>query len=253
MADLEVKIEPVIEAPKVEGTVVPEVKAEPKVEPEAKVEAKKEDPAPAPKKDWREDRIAKLTAQLNEEREKNASKVEPKVEAKPGESQADFDARVRQEAARLSAEQSFNTRADAVATAARETYGAAEFNARLANIQSTINQKDPVEVGAYVRLVQTAMDTEDPGKVIFLLGEDPAKAANILAMSPTKMALEIAKLAIAAPGEVSKAAKPLTIVEANNQSDRQEIDPSDPTRADKLSTAEWMKRRAAQHKVLYSR
>lgn len=253
-AVVETKAAPVVE-PKVETK--PEVKAEPVVE------AKKEDPS-APKEPWEKERVRVLTAKLNEEREKNAAleakvaaappaKVEPKVEAKAGETQAAFDARVKSEARRLAAEDSFNTRADAVATAARETYGAVEFNARLTNIQSTINQKDPVEVGAYVRLVQTAMDTDDPGKVIFLLGEDPSRASDIMAMSPTKMALEVAKLAIAEAPGVSKVAKPLTLVEANNQADRQEIDPADPSRSDKLSTAEWMKRRAVQHKTLYAR
>jgi hypothetical protein len=262
MADPEVKVESVVEAkaaaaaPAAALAVEPVVEAKP--EPEPKVEAKVEPtaaPAPAApvKKDWREERIAKLTAQLNEEREKNVKAPAAPVEAKPGETPADFEARVKNEARRLAAEETFNLKADAVATAARETYGAAEFNARLTNIQSTINQRDPIEVSAYVRLVQTAMDTDEPGKVIFLLGEDPSRAADIMAMSPTKMALEIAKLAIAETPGVSKVAKPLTLVEANNQADRVEIDPSDPSRSDKLSTAEWMKRRLAQHKVLFAR
>lgn len=245
----EVKVEPVVEA-KVEAK--PEVKAEGEVKVEAKVEAKPA-PEPAPKKDWREDRIATLTAKLNEERDKNAAlaaaaKAPPVPAPAPqaGESPAEFEARVQRRAAQIAQQEAFNTKSDAIATAARETYGASEFNARLTNIQSTINQRDPIEVQAYARLMATALDTDDPGKVIFLLGEDPSRAANVLAMSPTKMALEVAKLAIAEPPEVSRAPKPLTLVEANGQADRIEIDPSDPTRADKLSTKEWMARRAKQ-------
>lgn len=248
MPDPEVK-------PAVEPVVVPAI---PVVEPAAPVappaasEAKKDEPA-KPSKSWEQDRIRVLTAKLNEEREKNAKGPAPVAEAKPGESEADVTARIRSEASRIAAEEKFTEKADAVATKARETYGKAEFDSRLTNIQSTINQRDPIEVGQYVRLIQTSMETDDPGKVIFLLGEDPARAAEIMAMPPTKMALEVAKLAIAEAPGVSKTAAPLTLVEANGQADRREIDPSDPARSDKLSTAEFMKRRREQHKVLFGR
>ncbi len=62
-----------------------------------------------------------------------------------------------------------------------------------------------------------------------------------MALPPIKMAVELTKIASGQGRQVSGAAKPITPVGGRGAS-HDAIDPTDPERADKLSTAEWMKR-----------
>jgi hypothetical protein len=87
---------------------------------------------------------------------------------------------------------------------------------------------------------------------MYELGGDMAKASEMLelaAASPVKMALEVAKMSLVkGEPEPSKAPKPITPIGGKGSS-LNEIAPSDPMRADKLSTAERMARRNEEIKA----
>ncbi len=102
--------------------------AEPKVEakPEAKAEAE-----PPKTKDWKDNRIARLTAQLRQAQ--TAPQQQPPE--KPLSPTEDFDKRVSDAAARqaaaLVAISTFNEKCNAVALAGQAEYGEKEFNESL--------------------------------------------------------------------------------------------------------------------------
>ena len=90
------------------------------------------------------------------------------------------------------------------------------------------------------------MELDKPEAIIHALGSDLNEAARILALDPVRMGVEVAKLAMradAGPG-VSAAARPITPVGARGAA-HTAISADDPDKADRLSTAEWMKRREA--------
>ncbi len=230
---------PMVE-PKSTGSV-PEAGAKPgevKPEPEPKPEPK---PEPAPAGDWRDDRIRVLTARLNEERAKNAGGG-----VKPGETPgnvtndpAEFERRVQTEAARVASEAEFNRACNDTAAAGRLAFP--DFDTRTAELKRIVTVNDPSSQRAYYDMLSAAIETGDGPKILHTLGGDLNEAARIMALPPIKMAVELTKIASGQGRQVSGAAKPITPVGGRGAS-HDAIDPTDPERADKLSTAEWMKR-----------
>lgn len=216
---------------------------------------------PAPKadqgKDWRDDRIAVLTARLREEQRKNAvvqSKTDDTV--KGGLSEDEVEARVAQRAPELAAQmavrQAFDAACNAVAAKGKELFPD-DFNARVGNIQRLRDVNDPQSAARYDYFLQAAIETGAGAEIIHALGEDMNEANRIINLSPVKMAVELTKLAakVTADDEgggnpkPSNLPKPITPVGDRGRSHEQ-IDPRDADRSDRLSTAEWMKRRNAQ-------
>lgn len=202
--------------------------------------------------DWKDKRLAKLTAQLHEERRKAAelaSKVaKPEASATP-DPNAEFDRLVNERAAQQRQAEDFNRRCTEEALAGREKYGEAEFNKALGDLQRLIDASNNEDVAKYTRFLQASMEAGNAKDIIFALGNDLSKADKIFDMNDIKMAVELAKMAEQfskeAPAEaVSSAPKPITTV-GGRSGDRNPIDPTS-ARGDELSTAEWMRRRNAQ-------
>lgn len=245
--------DPVVEgAENVEGTSSTSDETGAETEGEEKVVEAKASPSEAKieekKPDWRDKKIAKLTAKL---RERVApAEVPPPVDpAVPPAPTDQFNKMVQQAAAQQRAAEDFKLKCDNEAKAGREAYGVDEFTERLGNLLQLIDQDNPEEVTNYYRFLDAALETGKAKDLIFQLGDDLEEAEKIFSLSDAKLGVKLARLADAiespAPEAVSGAPKPLTPV-GGRSGDRNPIDPTDGARADQLSTAEWMKRRNAQ-------
>jgi hypothetical protein len=251
MPDPEVKVEPVVE-PKVEPKAPePEAKVEPKVEPktEPKVEPKApaaagDPPADLPKKDWKDSRIAELTAKLNQER---AKKVEPPKGA--AESEADFNARVEARAQQLVQEKTvlgdWDRRCNEVFAEGKSQF--ADFDSRVGEIKKTVDAKDPDEVQRYNTMIAAAMETGKAAELLHELGGDIGEARRLMALPPMKLAVELAQRAakIEALPEPSGAPKPITPIGSGGVH-YEGIAPDDANRGTKLPIAQWMALREKQ-------
>lgn len=197
--------------------------------------------------DWKDKRIARLTALLHEAREqKKVENAPPAPDGAPLDPTADFDRRVA-EAAREQVELSrFNDECSKIADKGNATFGA-EFKTRVASLQKLINQNDPREVGQYTAFLRAAIKTGEGHRLIHDLGADLNKANDILNLDETSMAIELTKMALAKPAAdpVSELPRPVKPI-AGTQGAQKQIDPTDPSRSHELSTAEWMRRREAQ-------
>lgn len=232
---------------------VAEAEAEPSKEPVAETEAAKEPvaeavktPATSAKPDWKEQRIAKLTAKNKEMAEQLAAKA-PTAAPTPSPSTggAEFDKQVRTEAEKIASQNAFNAACNAVAAKGKESFG--DFMPRVDALLQVVDKNDPASVAAYNGFLSAAMEVggENAHKIIYAVGGDLNEAARLMALPPIKLALELNKLAEKGVGEESKLAKPITPI-AGKAATHSGIDPTDAERADQLSTSEWMKRREAQ-------
>jgi len=205
-----------------------------------------EGPKPAepavPKEDWRDKRIATLTARLRE-RERQGATPQPAAAGEAPLTQADVDRLADQKAAAIAAAQSFNERCNAAAIAGRAAFP--DFNTRLGELTKLVDRQDQESVGTYNRFLQAALETGQAPKVIHALGGDLNEAARIMALPPAAQGVALARLADKEPEPVSRVPKPITPVGGRGAA-ATEIDPRDPERADNLTTDAWMERRAAQ-------
>lgn len=225
---------------------VPEVAAPVVAEPVAAVTAAPAEPV-VPKKDWRDARIAELTAKLNDA--KTAAPAEPVVPKADTASEADFEARVAARAAVLADEtvklNEWNTRCNEVVTAGKSAFP--DFDDKLTAVKSVVNAKDRNEVLQYNEVLAAAIETGKAPELIHALGSDPGKFAELMKLSPVKRGMELAALAtgLSAAPEPSNLPKPITPV-GGKGAQHEEIKPDDAGRGMKLSKVEWFKRREAQ-------
>lgn len=131
--------------------------------------------------------------------------------------QAEFDAAVKAEADRRAsleaaqrAENAFNASCNTAYQAGKGAYE--DFDTAVANLNA---------VGFMDRsMLEMVLETDEPQRVLYELGSDPDKAAALIAMTPAKRAVELAKMAVAAPtgkkpAEVSNAPAPIRPVEGS--------------------------------------
>lgn len=240
-------LDPVEEVKPAEGEVKPAVpvEVEVKVEPAPVVEVK-----PEPKvesKDWKDARIAELTAKLNAEKAKRAAEPVPAVRD-PGESQAEFDSRVTARAAEITAINEWNRQCNEVAAAGAAAFP--DFDQRLAAFCSVVNPQDETEKAQFQELLATAIETGAGHKLIHALGETPGEVRRLMLLSPVKRAMELATKAAAlgksepAP-EPSGAPRPITPISSKGVH-YDGIKPDDPANGTNLPIAEWMKQREKQ-------
>jgi len=238
-AEGQTEVEPATEA-------APKIELTPQPEPEAK-------PEPAPKQDWRDKRIAQLTARLREVQSK-APVATPEPSGTPAPAgaldPASFSAAV-EVAAEAKAEAKtalavFNEACNLTAAKGKAAYK--DFDSSVKNLQTLIDGGDPKEAAAYNSFVYAAIETGEGAKVLYELGQDPDEAMRIMSLSPVKMGIEMAKRALGAgpAREISNAPRPITSVSRNGRSANVEITPGDKERADQLSTKTWMERREAE-------
>jgi hypothetical protein len=213
-------------------------------------------PAPAPKPvDWRERRLGAVAAARDaararvEELEAKLAAVKPPAPAAVAE--AVINERAEALARERAAELAFLERCNATAAAGRSAFGEAEFNSRVTALTQVVDKADQSQVAAYNLLLDAAIETGKGPQIIHQLGGNLDEAARLMTLPPVKLGMELAKLANAAVRDVTAAPKPLTPIGQRGASNER-IDPRDPERADKLSTAEWMARREAQEKERYA-
>lgn len=210
-------------------------------------------PSVSPKKDWKDDRIGELTAKYNETKRqldalKAGATATPPAAPKPGESQADFDARVAEEAARIAAATSWAQQCNDVAAAGRAAFP--DFDSRLTAIKSTINGQDEAELAAYNAVLETAIETGKGHQLLYDLGANPGEVRRLMGLSPTKRAMEMATRAakIGAPAaapDPSAAPQPITPIGSHGLH-YEGIKPDDPVNGTKLPIADWMAQREKQ-------
>jgi hypothetical protein len=106
---------------------------------------------------------------------------------------AEFDAAVIAEAERVAdlrvAQQTFNAKCNDV-----EDKGSSTYKAQWAKAKSQLGILDD-EGRIPIDLLTTALETDDPAKVLFELGQDIEKATQLMAMTPIRRAVAMAKIA----------------------------------------------------------
>jgi len=204
---------------------------------------------PPPKEDWRDARIKRLTAKLRE--------LQPG--AKPDESEpsppspdpgtrlaeAEIERRAQELSRQNSAIAEFNRQCNDAAAAGQKTYK--DFDSRITSLRQLAGgPEDLTQQVAYNQFVAAALETGEAPKLLHVLGGDLDEAARIMALNPVRMAIELTRLAARdLDTNTSQAPKPISPV-GGRGAPHTSIDPADPERADRLTTAEWMTRRNAQ-------
>lgn len=201
--------------------------------------------AKAPKPDWRDERLAKTAAQKAELAERLAKYETP--DGKPREvpagdllPKAEVDRLANERAAQIAERNIFNQDCNNAAAEGRKTYP--DFDASVKALGRLIDPEDPNTALAYDELLAAGLETGELPKIIYQLGRDLDTANEVMKLSPVKRAAKLAALASADAQQVSNLPAPITPVKGKH-SGPSEISPSDPTRADNLSSAEWHARR----------
>ena len=205
-------------------------------------------------KDWRDNRIARLTAKL-QQKEREAQEAREQAEAlrtsqanPSGLLESEVERRAALRAAEIAAANEFNEKCNRTAQDGQKVFGKEVFLSRVSNLTQLVDRSDQESLAAYNAFLDAAIETGEGPKLIHDLGADLNEAARIMALPPTKMAIALAKLAIKpAVSDVSRAPKPLDPVRPGGRAN-ENLDPNNPEVADRLSTAEWMRRREARLK-----
>lgn len=214
--------------------------------------SKEGEPAPAtpptpegkPKGNWQQDRINTLYARLKEkERELAAVKAKGTEPNQQQELEAQVDELAQQKAREIAAQKEWNDRCNSVVEAGRKEFP--DFNQQVDRLKGLVDFNDRAEAQRYVSLVEAALDTGEGHRLIHALGQDLDEAARLMRLSPTKMAVELTKMALKPVDPVSGVPKPITPL-GSRGAPHTAVEPDDPERGDRLSTAEWMRRREAQ-------
>lgn len=199
-------------------------------------------PAEQPKPDWRDRRIAQLTARLREEQARQSQSQTNNSNESSVPSQAEFDAAVRAEAARVAAAERFNQQCLEVVNQGKSQFQ--DFDSRVEQLKRVVDPGDQVSAAAYSNLIAAAIETGEGAKIIHQLGGDLNEASRLMALSPVKLGIELARMAAKEPEQTTSAPRPIRNLGSAAQ--HTSISPSDPSRQKNLSTAEWMKRREAE-------
>lgn len=209
-------------------------------------------PAP-PSTDWRDRRIAQLTAQLKSEREKavKGAAVPPPSPPPAAPDDSVVEARARE----LAAHQEFLRQCDELQQGGRQAFGQVDFDGRTNALRQLIDPNNPTEASAWNALLVAARETGEGPRLLYELGADLNTAQRLLGLPPVRMAVELTKMAQKAPeapaeGDGPLAAplpRPIRPVGARG-GNHNPIAPDDPERSEQLDMATWMARRAAQVK-----
>jgi hypothetical protein len=182
---------------------------------------------------WYDIRIRQLTARAKSAEEKleaaaKAPKVEGGNEAPAALTQKDVEAK----AAEIAATKEFNEACDKVWNTGKEEFG--DFGAKIENFKKL--------GGLPVPVIEAALETGVPHKVLHELGSNMDEAARILALPPLKMAVAIAKLGekVSKAKPTSQAPDPITPTAGRS---RVSADAAEP---EKMSLDQWMKWRDKQ-------
>ena len=235
------------EPPVIEGTTE-EVKADnPATSTEASsTEATPPAPEPPPvQKPWYERRIADLTrlrhardARIQELEAQIAELSQPPEERRLPQTQEELaritDRVANEKAQRLASQQAFDTACNDVYKQGKAEY--ADFDAVLGNF---------VPLGGLnVELIEAALATDAPAKVLYHLGKNLDEADRVMQLTPIKKVAELTKIAVKLTTpppvpKVSNAPKPIPV--SGGRAARVPVE--DP---EKMDMAAWVKWRDAQ-------
>lgn len=198
------------------------------------------EPTPA-KTPWYTSRIAQLTAQAKAAEEaKLAAEVEAATakalargEKPAAPTEADVDTLATKKATEIASQAAFDNACNSAVAAGAEEFK--DFSTVIGNFKNL--------GGLPKELVEVALETDHPHRVLYTLGKDLDEAARILALSPTKMAMAIAKLKVEAPVVKPVSAAPAPISPLNKGKPAVSKNPDD------MSVAEWMEWRNSQLKA----
>jgi hypothetical protein len=120
-------------------------------------------------------------------------------------SKAEFDIAVQAEADRRVAVAEFNKQCNAV-----ETAGVKAFGDKWAKAKSDLAMLDD-QGRIPIDILSVALETDDPARVLFVLGNDIEKATELMGMTPIKRAIAMDKIASGKPADrpQSKAPPPV--------------------------------------------
>jgi len=204
------------------------------------------EPVAPPKEDWRDKRIGQLTAQ-KKALEAKAQALEIQLLQRPGETDANFEARVEAAAEAKAIEKAqankFIDECNREAAAGRKAFS--DFDDRINNLSKLVDKSDPVSISSYQQLVSAALETGEGAKLLHSLGADLDEASRIMGLSPTKQGIELARIAARQSAPVSSAPRPIRPI-GNRGESLNQVDPTDKDRGDSLDTRSWMERREQQ-------
>jgi hypothetical protein len=139
-----------------------------------------------------------LSAKLQETIKVVPQEPEPSAEGEAPlradfKTKAEFDVAVQAETDRRLALQDFNSKCNAV-----ETAGAKAFGDKWAKAKTSLGALDdngfvPMDI------LSVALETDDPARVLFMLGNDIEKATELMGMTPIKRAIAMDKIASSKP------------------------------------------------------
>lgn len=235
----------------------PEPEPQPSPEPEP---APEPEPSPEPEpalepqavKDWRDreiERLRRINRELRAATPKQAATTTDTTTttaaATPGLSEADVETRAQIRAEQLAAQREFDSRCQAAAEAGRASFGP-QFDQSVNALRGLVDQNDSQQVNAYNSFLVAALETGEAAKLVHVLGQDLDEASRVLALPPTKMAVELAKMSIKEPQELTRAPRPIRPIASTARVNNAQINPDDPNRAGDLPIDVWMQRRTNQ-------
>jgi hypothetical protein len=195
-------------------------------------------------KPWFQERIDKLTREKHEERKAREALEARLAEIAPADAPSEpafdpknFDALVKQEAARLNAAEKAQERTKGWWEAGAKELGADTFNEKCGMV-AAMGAGDSPE---FMQIITDPEILPDGHKVVAALADHPEEAQRILALEPMKMAAALTRFAEthkakAAPAPISSAPAPIRLVGGTAK-------PSAPSDADDIKT--WTAKRNA--------
>jgi hypothetical protein len=140
------------------------------------------------------------------------------------------------------ASRSYDNDANAVVTAGKSQFGEKEFMERVERLKEIRDPEDVEEIKQYSRLIGALMKTGEAPRLIHALGDDLETASRLMRLDGFELGLEVAKFAAKEPpASVTGAPKPITPV--GNRGRNHEPLKAEAAEGDRLTTAEWMRRR----------
>lgn len=157
-------------------------------------------------------------------------------------SKAEFDAAVEAAAERKAVErlavQEFNAKCNKVEAAGSKAFGDkwAKAKAELAMLDD--HGRIPIDI------LSVALETDDPARVLFVLGNDIEKATELMGMTPIKRAIAMDKIASSKPAAPSTSKAPPPVEPIGGRGSR------DDRPTDRDSDEEWNRKEEARERRL---
>lgn len=144
---------------------------------------------------------AKLQATIKPVAEEPANEGEQPVR-EDFKTRSEFDAAVQAESNRRIAVQEFNTKCNAVEEAGSKAFGDKWGKAKADLAVLDDEGRIPMDI------LSVALETDDPARVLYVLGNDIDKATELMGMTPIKRAIAMDKIASAKPAERQQSRTP---------------------------------------------